>query len=191
MIVFTICAILSVIELHAWYKGTENHHFSVEKGVSRQMQMNLDMVVAMTCDNVRVNIQDASGDRIVASDMLTKEDTSWAAWNRALNSPHRGGFSEYQTLEQEDPLRMMDEEEDLHVEHVLGEARRSYKRKFPKGPKVRRGEKKDSCRIYGSLEGNKVMGDFHITARGHGYFEIGEHLDHKCTFLGPCLYLHC
>jgi len=26
---------------------------------------------------------------------------------------------------------------------------------------------------------NKVQGDFHITARGHGYQEFGEHLDHS------------
>jgi hypothetical protein len=29
------------------------------------------------------------------------------------------------------------------------------------------------------MEGNKVQGDFHITARGHGYMEMGQHLDHS------------
>ncbi|TXC85858.1 hypothetical protein, partial [Streptomyces sp. ISID311] len=37
----------------------------------------------------------------------------------------------------------------------------------------------DSCRVYGSLELNKVQGDFHITARGHGYMEMGAHLEHE------------
>jgi Endoplasmic reticulum vesicle transporter len=38
---------------------------------------------------------------------------------------------------------------------------------------------KDSCRIYGQLEIHKCQGDFHITARGHGYQQFGgEHLDH-------------
>lgn len=38
---------------------------------------------------------------------------------------------------------------------------------------------KDSCRVYGQLEIHKCQGDFHITARGHGYQQFGgEHLDH-------------
>ena len=66
--------------------------------------------------------------------------------------------------------------------HVLGEVGgRGGKRKFPKTPKLR-GAVRDSCRVFGSLEGNKVQGDFHITARGHGYMEFGEHLDHSGTF---------
>ncbi len=74
---------------------------------------------------------------------------------------------------------MQAEEEDQHVGHVLGHMREGGK-KFPKTPKLRKGEHPDSCRIFGSLEGNKVQGDFHITARGHGYMEWGyqQHLDH-------------
>ncbi|EEH50048.2 uncharacterized protein PADG_06127 [Paracoccidioides brasiliensis Pb18] len=178
VVVFVLCALLSISELRTWYKGVENHHFSVEKGISRELQLNLDIVVAMTCDALRINVQDAAGDRILASDMLNKEPTSWAAWNRELNVALSGGGREYQTLAEEDAGRLMEQEEDMHVGHALGEARRSHKRKFPKGPKLKRGEMPDSCRIYGSLEGNKVQGDFHITARGHGYFEFGEHLDH-------------
>jgi hypothetical protein len=71
------------------------------------------------------------------------------------------------------------QEEDAHVHHVMGEVRRNPRRKFAKGPRMRWGEKADACRIYGSLEGNKVQGDFHITARGHGYRELGEHLSHE------------
>lgn len=70
------------------------------------------------------------------------------------------------------------EEEDTHVGHVLGEVRKGS-RKFQKTPWMGRGMAADACRIYGSLEGNKVQGDFHITARGHGYMEFGDHLDHS------------
>lgn len=38
---------------------------------------------------------------------------------------------------------------------------------------------RNSCRIYGELEIHKCQGDFHITARGHGYQQFGaNHLDH-------------
>ena len=40
-------------------------------------------------------------------------------------------------------------------------------------------KKGDACRIYGMMEIHKCHGDFHITARGHGYQQFGgEHLDH-------------
>lgn len=41
------------------------------------------------------------------------------------------------------------------------------------------GERATSCRIYGSMDVNKVQGDFHITAAGHGYYHSGAHIDHS------------
>ncbi|DAA78530.1 TPA_exp: Uncharacterized protein A8136_4506 [Trichophyton benhamiae CBS 112371] len=169
-----ICTILSCSELITWYRGHENHHFSVERGVSQEMQLNIDTVVAMPCDDVRINIQDAAGDHILAGDLLTQEPTSWGAWNREMNQRRSGGSPEYQTLNKEDSLRLEEQEEDLHVEHVLGEVRRSRKKKFPKSPKLKKSDAVDSCRVFGSLEGNKVQGNLHITARGFGYFEWGR-----------------
>ncbi|KAL1960597.1 hypothetical protein VTO42DRAFT_7176 [Malbranchea cinnamomea] len=156
------CAILAFSELYEWYKGKEYHHFSVEKGVSREMQFNVDMVVKMQCKDLNVVIRDAAGDNILAGTLLKKEPTSWDAWIRE-------GLQEYQTLHDEDAARLAAQEEDQHVTHVLGEVKRSLKKKFPKGPKMKRTDQRDSCRIYGSLEGNKVQADFHITARGFGY----------------------
>ncbi|EFQ97690.1 hypothetical protein MGYG_00729 [Nannizzia gypsea CBS 118893] len=169
-----LCTLLTCSELITWYRGHENHHFSVERGVSQEMQLNIDTVVAMPCDDVRINIQDAAGDHILAGDLLTQEPTSWAAWNREMNKRRSGGSPEYQTLNKEDTLRLEEQEEDLHVEHVLGEVRRSRKKKFPKAPKMKKSDVVDSCRVFGSLEGNKVQGNLHITARGFGYFEWGR-----------------
>lgn len=158
-------------ELLTWYRGSENHHFSVERGVSREMQFNIDIVVAMQCEDVRINLQDAAGDHTHAGELLTKEDTTWSVWDKEMNRITSSGANEYQTLSQEDPYRLAEQEEDRNVEHVLGEVRRSRKKKFPRGPKLNRKAIPDACRVYGSLEGNKVRGDLHITPRGHGYFE--------------------
>lgn len=173
-----LCSFLAINELKDWYKGTESHHFSVEKGVSRQIQMNIDMVVKMPCDDVRINMQDVAGDHVLAASLLQRESTSWDAWNRKMNTISHG-VREYQTLDSDDPRRAYEIERDQHAKHVLEEVRWNPKRIFPKGPKLKRHEQEDSCRIYGSLEGNKIAADFHITARGHGYFEMGEHLDHR------------
>ncbi|KAL4964880.1 endoplasmic reticulum vesicle transporter-domain-containing protein [Aspergillus stella-maris] len=174
VLILIICTVFSLSEFLAWLKGTEAHHFTVEKGVSHDLQLNLDAVIHMPCDTLHINIQDAAGDRVLASQMLTREPTSWKLWMDKRNYEK----GEYQTLSREDEKRVKDQERDAHAGHVFSELRRNTNRKFPKGPKLRRGEKVDSCRVYGSLEGNKVQGDFHITARGHGYQDGMKHLEH-------------
>jgi len=118
----------------------------------------------------------------MAGDLLTKHDTSWQLWNDKLNKKQRRGGHAYQELHAEEQDRKEAQEEDSHVGHVLGHMREGGK-KFISTPRLRRGQEANSCRIFGSLEGNKVQGDFHITARGHGYFQFGDHLDHSSTSL--------
>jgi len=138
------------------------------------MQMNLDIIVAMRCPDLHINVQDASGDRILASELLQRETTQWSTWV----GPGRRYQAEDWRKEQ---AVQYSHEEDVH--DYLGAARKG-RRKFPSTPMARRGgdESDEACRIFGSLEGNKVQGDFHITARGHGYMEFGEHLDHGRTW---------
>ena len=125
-------------------------------------------------------MQDASGDRILAGEMLNKDDTNWEQWVAPAHIHHASNKKDRTSREEL-------EQEDTHFGHVLGEVRKGS-RKFPKTPKMKSGMIVDSCRIYGSLEGNKVQGDFHITARGHGYQEWGaEHLDHSSTSPLPLL----
>ena len=164
MLLIIISTFLSFSELWRWYGGHETHLFSVEKGVSHELQINLDIVLPMQCGDLNINVQDASGDRILAGEMLKRDATSWGQWTGSHKL--------------ESGKMIKEQEEDTHVGHVLGEVR-SQRRKFKRTPRLRRGDIADSCRIFGSLEGNKVQGDFHITARGHGYMEFAQHLDHK------------
>jgi hypothetical protein len=150
-----------------------NHAFAVEKGVSHQLQLNVDVVIRMRCDDLHVNVQDAAGDRILAGETLTKDPTMWAHWGGKRKGSHSLGS----TVDEDIYGRGQDED----VHDYLGLARKGNK-KFKKTPKVGRGNVGDACRIYGMLEGNKVQGDFHITARGHGYMEFGLHLDHSRKF---------
>lgn len=189
--VVLICASLwlATTELKRWWYGQTTHEFSVEQGVGHDLQINLDVVVAMKCEDLHVNVQDASGDRILAGQALNKNPTTWMQWGsdrkmHALGAskqerldlsgyPGFGEFKEYQ-------------EEDVH--DYLGAARRS--KKFSKTPRLPRGTEADSCRLYGSMHGNKVQGDFHITARGHGYNEFGTHLDHGSRYKPEPLTMH-
>lgn len=161
--------------------GTTHHIFTVEKGVAHELQINLDIVVAMNCNDLHVNVQDASGDRIMAGETLKKEATTWLTWSSGRQ--HEGlskyfGHSERNSQAWDknaaaQQLRQYTKEDDVH--DFLSLAR--GKRRFAKTPRLRNNP--DACRVFGSLEGNKVQGDFHITARGHGYMELGEHLDHR------------
>ncbi|KAL0252243.1 hypothetical protein SLS55_010698 [Diplodia seriata] len=131
LLLIVTCVWLSITETMRWWVGETSHTFSVEKGVGHEMQINLDVVVAMRCDDLHVNIQDASGDRILAGSALTKDNTRWLTWVEKSKNVHK-------------------------LERSQGQKR-----------------------IYGSLDANRVQGDFHITARGHGYMAFGEHLDHS------------
>ena len=147
--------------------------------MSHELQLNMDMVVAMKCQDLHINVQDAAGDRILAGDMLKKDDTTWKIWTDKASRNRRDN---YMALNEDDRSRKAAEDEDQHVGHVLGHMREGG-RKFAKSPRLRRGETPDACRVYGSLEGNKVQGDWHITARGHGYAEFGaQHLDHSSKY---------
>ena len=64
---------LTCSELGRWWMGTTTHSFSVEQGVGKDLQINLDLVVAMKCEDLHINVQDASGDRILAGMALTVE----------------------------------------------------------------------------------------------------------------------
>ena len=170
-----ISLLLAGSEFRRWWAGHTTHAFAVEPGVGHDLQINLDIVVAMRCDDLHVNVQDAAGDRILASQALHKDPTHWSQWERG--TAHALGTTKGERLGQSGARDYG--AEDVH--DYLGAAHKSKKfRKTPKSP-WRSGEP-DSCRIYGSMEGNKVQGDFHITARGHGYMEFGEHLDHSSKF---------
>ncbi|KKY30390.1 putative copii-coated vesicle protein [Diaporthe ampelina] len=170
MIFVTLILVWS--ELSRWWRGTEQHTFAVEKGVGHDMQINLDTVVRMKCSDLHINVQDAAGDRILAASKFKRDPTSWSQWvdkkgNHRLNRDQHGKI-----------VTGEGHEEGFGEEHVHDIVRLGGKRaKWAKTPKLR--GPSDSCRIFGSLDLNRVQGDFHITARGHGYMEFGEHLDHN------------
>lgn len=143
------------------------------------MQINLDIVVRMKCPDLRVNVQDAAGDRIHAQSMLKLDPTNWSQWvdNKGM---HRLGRDQHGRLITGEGYMSLAHEEGFgqeHVHDIVALGRRAAR--WGKTPRIWGGGEADSCRIYGSLELNKVQGDFHITARGHGYPEMGEHLDHS------------
>lgn len=172
-------------ETGRWWLGEEEHTFTVEKGVSHTMQINIDLVVHMKCQDVHINVQDSSGDRILAAKRLQEDPTNWQTWSDArgvhkLNHDKHGRIDTGAGWLNAEATEEGFGEEHVHDIVALGKKRA----KWARTPRPR-GEP-DSCRIFGSLELNKVQGDFHITARGHGYMGDGSHLDHSRKYLVQC-----
>lgn len=180
-----ISLILVWSELSRWWRGTEQHTFAVEKGVGHNLQINMDIVVRMKCSDLHINVQDAAGDRILAANRLKREPTAWKHWvdNKGVHKLNRD--EQGRIITGEGYMAMHGHDEGFGEEHVHDIVRISGKRaKFSKTPKLK-GAAADSCRVFGNLDLNRVQGDFHITARGHGYMEFGEHLDHNSKFVNP------
>ncbi|KAI1162815.1 DUF1692-domain-containing protein [Nemania serpens] len=176
VVMIVVSALLFWSELARWWEGEEDHTFSVEKGVGHSMQINLDVVVQMDCKNLHVNVQDAAGDRILAASRLQEDPTTWAYWVDSKGIHRLGRDSQGRV---DTGVGWHDEGfGEAHVHDIVAMGRKSAR--WSKTPRLRHGVKADSCRIYGSLDLNRVQGDFHITARGHGYAEMfSEHLDHN------------
>ncbi|GAM87821.1 hypothetical protein ANO11243_058490 [Dothideomycetidae sp. 11243] len=167
-----LSCILTTAELRRWWSGHTTHAFSVEKGVGHDLQINLDVVLAMKCDDIRVNVQDAAGDRVLAGEALNRVNTKWSQW-----TGKRGGHLLGSTSEERN-ARSGERDYDIEDVHdYLGALRKGAR--FLPTPRLPRGQEADACRVYGTLQVNKVQGDFHIMARGHGYMELGQHLDHS------------
>jgi hypothetical protein len=176
--VVIVSLVLMWTELAAWWRGTEQHTFAVEKGVSHGLDINLDIVVRMRCQDLHVNVQDAAGDRILAAEALRRDPTLWSQWVNERGM-HRLGRDAHGRLLTGEGFTGGHHDEGFGEEHVHDIVALGRKRaRWGRTPRLW-GAEPDSCRIYGSLELNKVQGDFHITARGHGYMEFGEHLDHN------------
>lgn len=173
--ILVISFLLTVSEVRSWWRGHETHSFSVEKGIGHTLQINLDVVVAMRCADLHINVQDASGDRILAGELLKEEPTKWSQWVDARGVHQLGRDAQGKVVTGEGHEEGFGEE---HVHDIVAGAGR--RAKWGKTPRLWGAA--DSCRIFGSVETNKVQGDFHITARGHGYQEFGEHLDHKSMY---------
>ncbi|KAK7750913.1 hypothetical protein SLS62_007176 [Diatrype stigma] len=182
VVISVISFLLVWSELGRWWRGSEEHTFAVEKGIGQGLQINLDVVVRMPCKDLHVNVQDAAGDRILAASRLKEDPTTWKQWVDAKGI-HKLGVDEHgRTVTgagySGSPQHQQQHDEGFGEEHVHDIVAAGRKKaRWHKTPRVR--GQPDSCRIFGSLDLNKVQGDFHITARGHGYAEFGEHLDHK------------
>ncbi|CAK5269986.1 unnamed protein product [Mycena citricolor] len=148
--------------------GWPDHEFSVDTVQGSFMNINVDMVVAMPCSFLSVDLRDAIGDRLFLSSTRsirrdgTKFDLGQAT---ALHSrEHTKALSARQAVAQSRKSR-----------GLLGGLFRWDT--TPHMPSYKHEPDAKGCRISGMLEVKKVTANLHITTLGHGYASH-QHVDH-------------
>ncbi|CCG83576.1 COPII-coated vesicle component Erv41 [Taphrina deformans PYCC 5710] len=163
--IFSIFLTLSLIylfisEFTFYLGGYETHHFEVERQIKGHMNINVDMTISMPCDDIAINVQDVTGDRILAGNALKKQRVDWNEdGSHHLDAAHQQADA-------------------YDLQRVIKSAR---KKNFKKGKERKNGK---ACRVYGTLEVHHAQGDFHITAEGVGYMST------RRTFLEDMNFTH-
>ncbi|KAJ7278215.1 DUF1692-domain-containing protein [Mycena rebaudengoi] len=146
--------------------GWPDHEFSVDTVQGSYMNINVDLIVAMPCSFISVDLRDAVGDRLFLSNSGLRRDGT------------RFDVGQATTLKEHS--------EALSVRQAVAQSRKS--RGFfsslmqwdstPFMPRYKHEPDAKGCRVTGQLEVKKVTANLHITTLGHGYASH-EHVDHN------------
>ncbi|CAL1530423.1 unnamed protein product [Lymnaea stagnalis] len=160
-----------VISQISYYTSTElKFDYIVDTNYTGKVHLNIDMTVAMKCHHVGADVLDQTGQDVLGFGQLEEEPVHWT-----LSENQR----DYQHFVQQ--VNDYLSEEYHAIQEVLW---RSGNPTFIGGMPKRKGPEPegqpDACRIHGSLEVNKVAGNFHVTAgksvpvipRGHAHLAM-------------------
>ncbi|KAK8725725.1 hypothetical protein OTU49_010717, partial [Cherax quadricarinatus] len=159
---------LVVMEMMYYMDTTFTYTFTPDADFTEKLKINIDITVAMPCRFVGADVLDMTGQQVMTFGSLDMEDTWWV-----LDPDQRLHFEGVQRVNSY--LR-----EQFHSIHELL-WRSGYTNIFGDMPRRRSfpDKEKDACQLHGSLEINKVAGNFHITAgktiplpRGHAHLAV-------------------
>ncbi|KAF9317250.1 hypothetical protein BG003_001007 [Podila horticola] len=154
LVVSAVLCILVMGEIKEYMTTRNDYRFLVDPLVNHHVNINLDITVAMPCDALSLDLRDIADVQLHLSDKVQKIPTHFTL-----------GSSSYADHIRSKPL---------NVQKLIKAASRTASLEKAKNNPD---EKFDACRIAGSFEANKLSGNMHITAVGHGY--AGAHIDHK------------
>lgn len=187
ILVFIFLSILVISEF-AYYSATiKEYTFGVDTTADQKLMINIDITVAMECEDVGADVLDLSGSSVDTQTQLKMDPTYFRLsknqkqWLDALQAV-RGNGEGYRTIN------------DVHIMNkVFGDVLPTYMPE--KDNKEFEGEDFNACRVHGSIEVNKVAGNFHFTAgksiphpRGHAHLsslvsELNYNFSHRIDLL--------
>lgn len=177
LVAYAALAVLFLVELRSFWGKEHVYDFVVDDAVHHDMQVNLDVTVAMPCQFLSVDVRDAVGDLLHVSDQEFRRDGTTFELGQAgrldslpvkelLSSARAKALNDAGGLLFHNPSKK-------RLRKEFGTKRfAKTKHRVDNGP---------ACRIYGSMVVKKVTGNLHITTLGHGYLFSPTHTDHDST----------
>lgn len=139
------------VQIGGYLDGFIDHQYSVDEKIRNSVNLNVDIMVNMPCKNLDANVRDVTDDRYLAEEILNFEGirVPLTLWSMGQREKHIVTPDLDQVLSNS-----------LEADYIT------------KG--VRNNLDLPACRIYGSIPVTRVQGDFHITAEGQGYMNLGN-----------------
>jgi hypothetical protein len=157
--------ILVVNDIGEYFWGWPDFEFSVDDSSSKYLSINLDMVVAMPCGFLSVDLRDAMGDRLFLTGGFRRDGVLFDVGLATALKEHAAALSARQAIAQSRKSRGL-------FTWLYNREKSLFKPTYDYKP----GE--SACRISGTLAVKRVMANLHITTLGHGYASH-SHVDHK------------
>lgn len=136
-----LCGLMILwIQVGGYLGGYVDHQFAVDLEIRLELQINLDLLIAMPCQDLATNVMDITLDRYLASEVLNFQGTqffvpTYFVMNRANQ--------DYMTPELDQVMQ-----ETIRAEFSVAGARNN--------------EEAPACHIFGSIPVNHVKGEFII-----------------------------
>ncbi|RGB37391.1 endoplasmic reticulum vesicle transporter-domain-containing protein [Rhizophagus diaphanus] len=149
-IIVSICLwFLIVSEFSEYWYLNQKYEFIVDQNINHKLQINVDITVNTPCDYLTVDVIDAAGEGLHMTHELRKISTTFE-----VRSAHLLGDDD-------------DDDSRLNVKQVVMAANSNTDSFSPNNDVTENTQ--TACRIFGKFDVNKVTGNLHITALGHGY----------------------
>ncbi|CDZ97561.1 COPII vesicle protein [Phaffia rhodozyma] len=178
--------LLVLNDLGEYLYGQSNYSFNVDGEIGTQVQLNVDLTVAMPCHFLSVDIRDAVGDRVYLTDDLQKDGTVFEPAGVQTFKRSSDASSGVSSTSASEILSQTAKRRSSGLRSLFSFG--SRKRKHPQYRKTRTIiQDGPACRIYGSMLVKKVTANLHVTTLGHGYMSW-EHTDHSLMNLSHVIH---
>ncbi|XP_053384719.1 endoplasmic reticulum-Golgi intermediate compartment protein 2-like isoform X2 [Mercenaria mercenaria] len=170
VVTFVFIAILMISEIQYYANTLLKFDYDVDTEVDGKIKINVDMTVAMRCEHIGADVLDQTGQDTHSFGTLKMDNTHYEL------SPRQ---QQYHSITQQVNQYMRDEYHAIQELMWLSGHQPALKMGMPKR-EVEPSGPPDACRVHGTLEVNKVAGNFHITAgksvpvipRGHAHLAM-------------------
>ena len=156
-----------VVSEFFYYRATElQYEYSVDTDLESKLLLTVDLTIAMPCDYLGADIIDMAGESVSLANHMKMEPVSFKLTDLQMHF----------LAAKRSVLSMFSESRSLNDLPVI---ERVSNLAMPEPKTVDAALRVDSCRIHGSIEVNKIAGNFHITVgrsvphpRGHAHINV-------------------